>query len=109
MSCDSRLIGWLYAICESGLAAFDGLGDINKLLAKETPPSKPFKEERIEPFNISNATKLRDLKDHSGGIRWLDQVNISEWEYGVPIAYMEHLLENWRDKFDWHEQEKKLT
>jgi pimeloyl-ACP methyl ester carboxylesterase len=66
--------------------------------------------ERIEPFKIAvDDAVLRDLKDRLARTRWPDQIDGTEWEYGVPLDYMKDLVEHWRTKYDWRRHEKELN
>jgi pimeloyl-ACP methyl ester carboxylesterase len=79
-------------------------------MAEEKPASPNPNGERIEPFKIAvEDAILRDLKDRLARTRWPDQIHDTGWEYGVPIAYMQELVEFWRTRYDWREQEKKLN
>lgn len=67
-------------------------------------------EEKIAPFKINVEDKvLRDLKERLEKTRWPDQIEGTNWEYGVPLAYMKELVEYWRTKYDWRAEEKKLN
>jgi epoxide hydrolase len=86
------------------------LGGIGVLTAEEKPASPRPGGERIEPFKIAvEDAVLRDLKDRLARTRWPDQIDDTGWEYGVPLASMKELVEYWRAKYDWREQEKKLN
>ncbi len=84
------------------------LGTLGAISAQDKPP-KP-EGEKIEPFKIAVEEKvLRDLKDRLARTRWPDQIEGTEWEYGVPVAYMKELVEYWQAKYDWRAEEKKLN
>src|SRR5262245_24041087 len=79
-------------------------------MAAEKPASHRPGGEQIEPFKIAvGDAVLRDLKDRLARTRWPDQIDDTGWEYGVPVAYMKDLVEYWKTRYDWREQEKKLN
>src|SRR5262245_58552780 len=79
-------------------------------MAAEKPASHRPGGEQIEPFKIAvGDAVLRDLKDRLARTRWPDQIDDTGWEYGVPLATMKDLVEHWKTKYDWREQEKKLN
>jgi pimeloyl-ACP methyl ester carboxylesterase len=66
--------------------------------------------EAIAPFKIRVEDEvLRDLKDRLARTRWPSQIDGTEWEYGVPVAYMRELVAYWQTGFDWREQERRLN
>src|SRR5262245_12501026 len=86
------------------------LGCVGVSIAQDKPTIPKPEGERIEPFKIAVEEKiLRDLKDRLARTRWPDQIEGSNWEYGVPVAYMKDLIEYWQTRYDWREQEKKLN
>src|SRR5262245_60596632 len=67
-------------------------------------------DEKITPFKIAVDDKvLRDLNERLARTRWPDQIDGTEWEYGVPVAYMKELVEYWQKKYDWRTHEKNLN
>ncbi len=76
--------------------------------AQQTPSADGV--EAIKPFRIAVRDEvLRDLQDRLARTRWPDQIDGTGWEYGVPLAEMKPLVEYWRTKYDWRQQEKKLN
>jgi pimeloyl-ACP methyl ester carboxylesterase len=79
-------------------------------MAVDKSPSATPGGERIEPFKIAVEEKvLRDLKDRLARTRWPDQIDDTDWEYGVPVRYMKDLIDYWQTRYDWRDQEKKLN
>ena len=77
-------------------------------LAGQEPPVRTG--ERIEPFRIAvKEETLLDLRQRLERTRWPHQIEGTQWEYGVPLAEMQALVEYWRTKCDWREQERKLN
>jgi epoxide hydrolase len=64
----------------------------------------------IRPFKIDiPETKLEDLRDRIARTRWPEELPNTDWEYGVPVAYLKGLAEYWRTSFDWRAQEARLN
>jgi pimeloyl-ACP methyl ester carboxylesterase len=96
------------ALVVIAVGAVGGRDAEKKADQKPAPPKADA--EAIKPFQIAvkDAT-LRDLKDRLARTRWPDQIDGTGWEYGVPLDTMKKLVEHWRTKYDWREQEKKLN
>ncbi|PWU80556.1 MAG: multidrug MFS transporter [Candidatus Nitrosopolaris wilkensis] len=64
----------------------------------------------IQPFkvHIPNTT-LNDLQERLVQTRWPDEIPDSGWNHGTNLGYLKELVEYWKDKFDWREQEAKLN
>jgi len=52
---------------------------------------------------------LDDLLTRLERTRFSDQIEGTDWEYGIPIAYLAELVEYWRDTYDWRAQESRLN
>lgn len=77
----------------------------------------------ITPFRIAIAqADLDDLNGRLARTRWADELPEKEviaggageptpsgWEYGVPVSYVQDLVERWRTSFDWRAQEAQLN
>ena len=63
-----------------------------------------------QPFtvHIPQAT-LNNLYEHLAQTRWPDEVQDTDWNYGVNLAYLKELTNYWRTHFDWRTQEKMLN
>jgi pimeloyl-ACP methyl ester carboxylesterase len=68
----------------------------------DTPTIVPYK------IQVPNAV-LTDLKQRLSQARFADEFPDAGWDYGTNLAYLERLVEYWRDKYDWRAQEKKLN
>ena len=78
--------------------------------AQEKSATTKQTSERVEPFKIAvEDAVLRDLQDRLARTRWPDQIDSTDWEYGVPLAEMRQLVEHWRTKYDWRQEERKLN
>src|SRR5262245_15266851 len=109
MSRGARRFGWARnAVGATAVAV--ALGGTNVLIAEQEPASARPEGERIEAFKIAVADAvLRDLNDRLARTRWPDQIDGTDWEYGVPVAYMQGLVKYWRTGYNWREQETKLN
>lgn len=73
-------------------------------------PARAADEETVKPFKIAvEDAVLRDLKERLSRTRFPDQIEGSEWDYGVDRKYMNELVAYWRDKYDWRSQERQLN
>ena len=71
---------------------------------------KPAASTEIRPFRIAVKDEvLTDLRERLKRTRLPDQIEGTDWEYGVPAAYMNELIAYWREKYDWRAQERKLN
>lgn len=41
--------------------------------------------------------------------RFPDELEGSDWKYGVPLADMQRLVAHWKDGYDWRKHEKELN
>jgi pimeloyl-ACP methyl ester carboxylesterase len=66
--------------------------------------------EAIERFEIrvDDAT-LDDLRRRLASTRFPDQIDGTDWEYGIPAPYVRELVEYWHDEYDWRAQEARLN
>jgi pimeloyl-ACP methyl ester carboxylesterase len=77
----------------------------------------------IHPFVIDiPQSDVDDLLDRLGRTRWANELPSSEleaippsgpfpptWSYGVPLAYVQPLVERWRSDYDWRAWESELN
>src|SRR5579859_6870467 len=77
----------------------------------------------ITPFRVDMPqADLDDLADRLARSRWANELPLSEvtdgiakgpvmpgWEYGVPVGYVQRLVANWRESYDWRKWEAKLN
>lgn len=78
--------------------------------AEDDPSPRKVDAEPIVPFRMAIEDQvLHDLNDRLTRTRWPDQIAGTEWDYGVPVVYMKELVEYWRTKYNWREQEKRLN
>src|SRR5215471_265970 len=64
----------------------------------------------IQPFRAETSqADLDDLRQRLARTRWPDQLPDAGWDYGVPLGYLQELVEYWRSSFDWRAQEERLN
>lgn len=52
---------------------------------------------------------LDDLQARLSHVRWPDELSDAGWSYGVPLAYVQELVEYWRTTYDWRQHEARLN
>ncbi|MER7849532.1 epoxide hydrolase family protein [Kitasatospora sp. NPDC096077] len=52
---------------------------------------------------------LDDLRERLARTRWPDSPPGTDWDYGVPLHYLQDLAEHWRTGYDWREHEARLN
>src|SRR5438034_431333 len=64
----------------------------------------------IQPFTIQipQAT-LDDLQQRLAHMRWPDEVEGAEWEYGTNLQYIKELTDYWHHTYDWRKHEAELN
>jgi pimeloyl-ACP methyl ester carboxylesterase len=64
----------------------------------------------IRPYEIhASDTELADLRDRLARTRWPDPETPQDWSQGTPLAYVQELVEYWRDEYDWRPREAALN
>lgn len=67
-------------------------------------------DQSVEQFRIGiDEPTLDDLHDRLARTRFPDQIDGTGWEYGIPVDYLQQLVEYWRDTYDWRSQEDRLN
>src|SRR5262245_6687264 len=85
------------------------LSHVSTTTAQEQP-AKPHDAPEIRPFVIAvESAVLDDLHQRLKRTRWPDQIKGTAWEYGVPVSYMDELVEYWQTKYDWRRHERELN
>lgn len=65
---------------------------------------------QITPFRINiPQSELDDLVTRLDLTRWSTEVPGAGWSRGVPVGYLEGLVDYWRNSYDWREQEARLN
>lgn len=52
---------------------------------------------------------LHDLAERLARVRWTGELPDAGHEYGVPLQYLQSLVQRWRDGYDWRAWEAKLN
>ena len=64
----------------------------------------------IERFSLPYSEDAeRDLRERLARARWPDQIQGSEWDYGVNSEFLKKLCAYWRETFSWREQIEMLS
>lgn len=64
----------------------------------------------MTPFHISvPQADLDDLEGRLARARWPDEIPGIGWERGVPVGYLETLVDYWRAGYDWRAAEARLN
>src|SRR5262245_33112381 len=64
----------------------------------------------ITPFQISVPDSvLQDLKTRLRMTRLPQEIPGTGWDYGTDLTYLRSLVDDWRDRFDWRAQERRLN
>ncbi|WP_152422121.1 epoxide hydrolase family protein [Natrialba asiatica] len=64
----------------------------------------------IHPFSIDiPESDLNDLHERLDRTRWPDELPDVGWDYGVPLDYLQELVNYWRTDYDWREHEETLN
>lgn len=76
----------------------------------ETQSADIGSEAAVKPFRIAiPQADLDDLRDRLARTRWPDELPGVGWDYGVPLSYVQGLVEYWRTGYDWRAWEAKLN
>jgi pimeloyl-ACP methyl ester carboxylesterase len=66
--------------------------------------------DRFEPFRIAIPDdELEELRFRLTRTRWADALEGSGWSYGADRTYLEDLVAEWRDRYDWRQREAALN
>jgi pimeloyl-ACP methyl ester carboxylesterase len=64
----------------------------------------------IRPFSVHvPLSVLEDLSSRIALTRWPDEIEGADWDYGSNLAYIRELLDYWRTKFNWQDQERAIN
>jgi hypothetical protein len=64
----------------------------------------------IKPYTVQVPKEdLGDLESRLRLVRWPDELDGADWDYGVPRSYVQELVEYWRDGYDWRAHEERLN
>src|SRR5579875_277192 len=75
-----------------------------------TQTEQPLTDQAITPFRIAIPEgTLRELRDRLGANRWPVRTPGAGWERGVPVEYLDGLVDHWRHNYDWRVHEDRLN
>jgi pimeloyl-ACP methyl ester carboxylesterase len=64
----------------------------------------------IKPFTVSIPQHiLDDLQERLAHVRWPDEIEQAKWALGADLSYMKDLVDYWRTRFDWRQQENQIN
>lgn len=59
-------------------------------------------------FDVPDAT-LDDLKRRLARTRWPERETPDDWTQGIPLAYMQEVVDYWQHRYDWRRCEQRLN
>jgi pimeloyl-ACP methyl ester carboxylesterase len=64
----------------------------------------------ITPFTIRiDDAVVADLHDRLARTRWPEAETVTDWNQGIPLAYVREVCEHWRTTYDWRAREAELN
>jgi pimeloyl-ACP methyl ester carboxylesterase len=54
-------------------------------------------------------SSLTDLQDRLRRMRWPDEPNNTNWEFGTNLTYLKELVQYWQHDYDWRNNERRLN
>ena len=64
----------------------------------------------MEQFHIDvPEADLADLRDRLARTRWPNEAPAPVWEQGIPLAYLQELVDYWRQDYDWRAAEARFN
>ncbi len=67
-------------------------------------------EAAVKPFRVAiPQSDLDDLRHRLTRTHWPDELPDVGWDYGMPLGYIQRLVEYWRAGYDWRTWEAKLN
>ncbi len=60
------------------------------------------------PIQVPDSA-LDDLKQRLAATRWPDEETPKDWSQGIPLAYMQEVVEYWASEYDWRRCEEKVN
>jgi len=67
-------------------------------------------DELVRPFTIDiDDEVLEDLEQRLSRTRWPERELVDDWSQGIPLAYVQEVVEYWRDEYDWRAREARLN
>ena len=64
----------------------------------------------ITPFKIDiDEQQLTDLKQRLEMTRWPEKETPTDWSQGIPLSYVQEIVEYWKTSYNWREREALLN
>jgi pimeloyl-ACP methyl ester carboxylesterase len=64
----------------------------------------------IRPFRIeATETELQDLRRRLLATRWPEPETVDDWSQGVPLSYLQEVIDYWVRHYDWRSREARLN
>ena len=64
----------------------------------------------VRPFRIEvSDAEIDDLRKRLEMTRWPDELPGAGWSFGIPLAYVKELAEDWASRYDWRKWESRLN
>ncbi len=64
----------------------------------------------IKTYRIAiEQSQIDDLHERLMRVRLPDNIKGAGWERGVPVSYLQKLVDYWRSMYDWRKQETALV
>jgi len=64
----------------------------------------------IKKFNLHIAqSELDNLKERIRKVRWPDEIENSNWQFGTSLSYLKELSNYWEQNFDWRKVENTIN
>jgi pimeloyl-ACP methyl ester carboxylesterase len=64
----------------------------------------------VRPFRIETAeSELADLRGRLLRTRWPERETADDWSQGVPLAYLQEVVNYWAKQYDWRAREARLN
>ena len=64
----------------------------------------------IRPFRIeATETELQDLRRRLLATRWPEPETVDDWSQGVPLSYLQEVIDYWARHYDWRSREAQLN
>src|SRR4051812_4935190 len=64
----------------------------------------------VTPFRIDiPEADLDDLRQRLARTRWPEAETVDDWSQGIPLSYVQELVEHWLNKYDWRATEARLN
>ena len=85
-------------------------GHITNAAQAQTERKIPPASKAVRPFRIHVPdAQLTDLKQRLDRVRFPDEIEEANWDYGTNLKYLKQLVTYWRTNYDWRKHERALN